>query len=281
MIEDIDKFINTRKQLKISQVALSAGICTQATLSKFEHQQQTPSLEITSALCSRLNLTLDDIFIIENSNKRQEEYLLQQIFRALSSQNDMLFETVVRTCDVRQFSLAGYQLLQLCRYFKVVLVTKNTQQAKKLLKTIVVSKLTTAQCYFFYAITAYYYQLIGRTKEAGQIVSDLLERKDSIMSGEYSIVKIMTIYTIAMSQRDMQHTQASVTTAAKGIALSNQYDQTAFLENFFWLIIDASPTWSSQHFVVTELTKNACCLAKMHGNQWILDKINQQSGRKQ
>ncbi|MFH0349686.1 hypothetical protein ACG92U_06955 [Leuconostoc citreum] len=86
---------------------------------------------------------------------------------------------------------------------------------------------------FFYAITAYYYQLIGRTKEAGQIVSDLLERKDSIMSGEYSIVKIMTIYTIAMSQRDMQHTQASVTTAAKGIALSNQYDQTAFLEIFF------------------------------------------------
>lgn len=59
---NIGIFVTRRKTLKISQVKLSQGICTQATLSKFENNSRVPSLPILSKLCVRLGLTVDDLY---------------------------------------------------------------------------------------------------------------------------------------------------------------------------------------------------------------------------
>lgn len=48
---DIEKFTRQRKVLGYSQVALSQGICTQSTLSKFENNGKVPSLAILGQLC--------------------------------------------------------------------------------------------------------------------------------------------------------------------------------------------------------------------------------------
>ena len=58
---DIEKFTRQRKALGYSQVALSQGICTQSTLSKFENNGKVPSLAILGQLCRRLGLTIDDL----------------------------------------------------------------------------------------------------------------------------------------------------------------------------------------------------------------------------
>ncbi|EHL95138.1 DNA-binding helix-turn-helix protein [Lentilactobacillus parafarraginis F0439] len=58
---DIEKFIRRRKELKLSQVKLCKGICTQATLSKFERNGRVPSLSILDKLCARLGLTVDEL----------------------------------------------------------------------------------------------------------------------------------------------------------------------------------------------------------------------------
>lgn len=58
---DIKKFVARRKALRLSQVKLSEGICTQATLSKFERNGRVPSLAILDQLCSRLGLTVDEL----------------------------------------------------------------------------------------------------------------------------------------------------------------------------------------------------------------------------
>lgn len=58
---DIKKFIRQRKALGYSQIALSRGICTQSTLSKFENNGKVPSLGILDQLCRRLGLTIDDL----------------------------------------------------------------------------------------------------------------------------------------------------------------------------------------------------------------------------
>ena len=39
---DISVFVSRRNELKISQVKLCDGICTQATLSKFENNSRVP-----------------------------------------------------------------------------------------------------------------------------------------------------------------------------------------------------------------------------------------------
>ncbi|MBM9834812.1 helix-turn-helix transcriptional regulator, partial [Enterococcus faecalis] len=49
---NVERFIEARKQAGFSQQELSEGICTQATLSKFENNGQAPSLKILIKLCN-------------------------------------------------------------------------------------------------------------------------------------------------------------------------------------------------------------------------------------
>ncbi|WP_454923011.1 helix-turn-helix domain-containing protein [Abiotrophia defectiva] len=59
---DIQLFIQRRKSLGISQSELCQGICTQATLSRFENQGQVPSVKILLDLCQRLDMSLGELF---------------------------------------------------------------------------------------------------------------------------------------------------------------------------------------------------------------------------
>lgn len=68
---DIQTFIEKRKELGLSQKELSNGICTQATLSKFENNGKIPSLKILIQLCNRLGLSLDSIIGVTNSKSQQ------------------------------------------------------------------------------------------------------------------------------------------------------------------------------------------------------------------
>jgi len=62
---NIELFITRRKALGLSQKALSDGICTQATLSKFENNGKAPAIRIVAQLCQRLHLQLEDVFPTE------------------------------------------------------------------------------------------------------------------------------------------------------------------------------------------------------------------------
>ena len=59
---NIDRFIEARKAIGLSQIELADGICTQATLSRFENNGQVPNLKIMIKLCNRLNLPLSELF---------------------------------------------------------------------------------------------------------------------------------------------------------------------------------------------------------------------------
>ncbi|MDV0430804.1 helix-turn-helix transcriptional regulator [Lactiplantibacillus sp. DA1] len=80
---DIEKFVARRKALKISQVKLSNGICTQATLSKFERRGRVPALAILSQLCARLGLTVDDLSENQTNSITQIRQQLDEIERRL------------------------------------------------------------------------------------------------------------------------------------------------------------------------------------------------------
>ncbi|SFE12740.1 helix-turn-helix domain-containing protein [Trichococcus pasteurii] len=59
---NIERFIEVRKALNLSQMELAEGICTQVTLSRFENNGQVPNLKILIKLCNRLNLPLGELF---------------------------------------------------------------------------------------------------------------------------------------------------------------------------------------------------------------------------
>ena len=53
---NIEKFVQARKKLRLSQTELCHGICTQSTLSKFENNGQVPSFKILKQLCERMDI---------------------------------------------------------------------------------------------------------------------------------------------------------------------------------------------------------------------------------
>lgn len=75
---NIDIFIETRKRLHLSQDQLAQGICTQATLSKFERNGKVPSLKILLQLCDRLELTLNDLFPLNHDEDSVRSQTLEQ-----------------------------------------------------------------------------------------------------------------------------------------------------------------------------------------------------------
>ncbi|WP_252192362.1 helix-turn-helix domain-containing protein [Secundilactobacillus kimchicus] len=73
---NIDRFISARKSRGLSQAELCEGICTQATLSKFENSGKAPAIRILTQLCARLNLTLDDVFPVNPPAQSKANHLL-------------------------------------------------------------------------------------------------------------------------------------------------------------------------------------------------------------
>ncbi len=84
---NIERFVEARKALGISQSELADGICTQATLSRFENNGQIPTLKILLKLCKRLNLSLGELFPkVEIPNSEIIEKMNQAEFFLITSE---------------------------------------------------------------------------------------------------------------------------------------------------------------------------------------------------
>ena len=101
---NIERFILARKTSGLSQNELAEGICTQATLSRFENNGHVPNLKILIQLCNRLNLPLGELFpkvgvkhseTIEKMN--QAEFFL--ITSEFDQAADLLQTIVVKEVD--------------------------------------------------------------------------------------------------------------------------------------------------------------------------------------
>lgn len=84
---DINHFVRRRKALKLSQCRLCDGICTQATLSKFESNGHVPSLAILNQLCARMGIKVDDLYGEQTSATTDVELTLNHIEKKLMTQN--------------------------------------------------------------------------------------------------------------------------------------------------------------------------------------------------
>lgn len=80
---NVTYFIKRRKALKMSQCKLCDGICTQATLSKFESNTHVPSLTILTQLCARLGISVEELYESEESTVSQLSLQLDDIEKRL------------------------------------------------------------------------------------------------------------------------------------------------------------------------------------------------------
>lgn len=101
---DIQKFINRRKQLGLSQSELAKGICTQATISKFENTGKMISTKILTQLCQRLGLSLSDIF---PGPLDQDATILEKLHQAEFKLITMEYEEVAETLSTIAITQMG------------------------------------------------------------------------------------------------------------------------------------------------------------------------------
>ncbi|MFC6254187.1 helix-turn-helix domain-containing protein [Secundilactobacillus hailunensis] len=80
---NVTDFIQRRKALKMSQRKLCRGICTQATLSRFENNSHVPSLTILTQLCARLGMTIETLYQPEADMVSQVNIQLDEIEKCL------------------------------------------------------------------------------------------------------------------------------------------------------------------------------------------------------
>ncbi|MBZ6008784.1 helix-turn-helix transcriptional regulator [Leuconostoc gelidum subsp. aenigmaticum] len=273
---NVEKFIRTRKRLKISQMSLCVNICTQATLSKFEKHKQVPAVDIMILLCERLGLTLNDIFPIHVTLKTtSNEQVLALAMKALFYQNLVKYNQLMKQVDIANLLDSEQYTYQLLQYFSLVFFQKNDVKATKLLKKIDVSQFNQLQQLLFYAITIHYYYQQDFFDKAEKIFNDVWRHQQNITVADRSGFQAAIIYLLAQYQMSLKNYKYAMMLATYGINFINDSDGTYFLENLFWLLIEASDIWHNQDFIVNEMINNARMIAKFHKNESILNKINQ------
>lgn len=272
-------FIATRKRLKLSQVALSAGICTQATLSKFEKHQQIPTIDIMGALCARLGLTLDDIFSLSPPMQSQVNQGWAELLAAFGHQNQPAFHRLSQSLMTETLTVPMAIDVMLMRYFSAVCWQPDLRLATQLIGEIDLKLASAQQQYLFYAITVHYYVRRHQDDLAAATYHDLMQRQARWVKAPYGVLMGTVVYLMAQYQFDVGEMTAATETAAIGITAAQKHDSTAFVENFFWLLYAAGKGWQQPQFVRQEVLLNARLLAKLHGNNQLL-QIMQQRGEK-
>lgn len=76
---NIDRFVELRRKKNMSQGDLCKGICTQATLSRFENQGKVPNLNILIQLCRKIDMSLDELFPTDSSLHLNIEKSMEKI----------------------------------------------------------------------------------------------------------------------------------------------------------------------------------------------------------
>ncbi|MDN6968096.1 helix-turn-helix transcriptional regulator [Oenococcus sp. UCMA 17063] len=104
--------IKRRKELKISQIELAKGVCTQATISKLEKQGLAPSFDILVQLCKRLGLTLNDVFSDFNYEAKEKlQDKIDQSFKLMASYHFDKSEKIINSIneeEAQENNLLGF-----------------------------------------------------------------------------------------------------------------------------------------------------------------------------
>ena len=118
---NIDRFVEARKAMGLSQTELAEGICTQATLSRFENNGKVPNLKILNKLCGRLDLPLDELFpkvgveypeVIDKMNKAEFFLITSEYAQAASLlQSTSISEIEDPNLAMRYYYVKGFIMI--------------------------------------------------------------------------------------------------------------------------------------------------------------------------
>lgn len=282
---NVELFIETRKRMHLSQDQLAQGVCTQATLSKFERNGKVPSLKILLQLCDRLELTLDDLFPVSQSgdSKRAmilesaETHLQQEMYPKVHADLEQLGDP---TGDSVTFQLRYYFL----RGYATALSHGSISDALYDFSQIL-SRLDEGH-HSMYAILAYTgtgiaYNLAGDAKYAefyfNKVFSEIRKLSFKTRHSIWRSLNIISYTAEFYSQQGDYETSDDL--LAYGVKVCAQYHVTFYLARIVLRRALNHEQHQAKRAVIQQDLDDAAAFARLNDNQHVLTLIKQAEDR--
>lgn len=282
---DINIFIERRKSLKISQVKLCKGICTQSTLSKFENNGRIPSLSILTKLCERLGLSVDDLYKNSLASTAHMRTVLDRIESELMMES---YPQVAKSLEEISVDEINNPELKLQFYYQKGLFTAITNG--KIEETIYYftqilddldERHQTIYTYLAYIGMGVVYSRLDRVKEAQFFFNKVLDyinlHKDRTFDkGTINMyLRILTIvYFTAEFYIKVNDYDISTELINRGIQLCSEQHVTYYLPRLKFLSAKIAIGQGKPESVIDGYLTEATAFAKINHNEVVELRIN-------
>lgn len=228
-----DIFKQIRRKRGLSQTALAEGICTQATISLMEKQNRIPKMNILTALCSRLDITTDEI--IENDDVSMTA-IFDQIGRLLAERQFEAAQDAMQKIKVKnlqnEFDKQRY-------YYLLGMLQVQEQQFDEAIFNfeLVLTQFSTTSANIYLAMTtigmAMAYEKIGSQSRALRLVERAMRLIDEKKLTGGQMQWIVVYEYIAGLYLTLGQPQAALNAAQRGIDICRQMRSMFLLDRYY------------------------------------------------
>jgi len=282
---DINIFIERRKALKISQVKLCKGICTQSTLSKFENNGRVPSLNILNKLCERLGLSVDDLYKNSIASTTHMRTTLNQIESQLMMES---YSEVAKSLEQIDSDKINNNILKMQYYYQKGLFTALTggkNEETFFYFSQILDDLDdhhqSIYSFLSYVGLGIVYSRINQVKEADFYFSKVLDyinlhKEETFDKGSVNAyLRILTIvFFTAEFYINASNYDVGTELVNRGIKLCSEQHMTYYLPQLKFLAAKLAIGQSAAKETVYGLLTEATAFAKINHNEVVEMKIN-------
>ncbi|NVY96423.1 helix-turn-helix transcriptional regulator [Lactobacillus sp. DCY120] len=267
----------TRRAKNLTQVELAAGICTQNTISKLENHNIAPTVNILTKICSRLELTLNDVFT-EFSQDPQDDLELTLNDLEESYYNGELAEVKTKLralnkvkaakTNPRTFLLKAYLLLDQGE------LDNASFQVDLLLNQIQAQEDEDLALMLAYALKGYIYSQKQLLDPAEYYFNEIIKKVNAAQHETYSDLDIKRLLFLCKKCSGhyckIDNKNKGLKIAQRGLQISQSHRSSLFVEDFYLTLAHFQPETKGQFL------KTAQVFAEYNQDQMVVEKINAQ-----
>lgn len=282
---DINIFIERRKSLKMSQVKLCKGICTQSTLSKFENNGHVPSLNILNKLCERLGLSVDDLYKNSTDSTSYMRTVLERIEREFMMES---YPEVAQSLNEIDVNTINNATLKMQYYYQKGLFTALTNgKAEEMffyfsqILDDLDERHQTIYSHIAYVGLGTFYLRINQIKEATfyfEKVFDYIDKNEKELYAKDSVNAYLRILTIVYFTADfyikVTDFDKGQDLVNRGIRLCSEQHMTYYLPRLKFLAAKIAIGQDRPRDEVENLLTEASAFAKINRNEVVELRIN-------
>lgn len=282
---DTNIFIERRKSLKISQVKLCKGICTQSTLSKFENNGRVPSLNILNRLCERLGLSVDDLYRNSIESTTHMRTVLNRVESELMMGNYPKVSQSLSEIDSDKINNNALKMQFFYQKGLFIALTNGTSEELFYSLSQILDDLDekhqTIYTYLAYTGMGIFYSRRGEVKQAefyfSKVLSYINIHKDqTFQKGSINVyLRILTVVFFAAEfYIKVENYEVSSELVDRGIKLCSEQHITYYLPRLKFLAAKIAIGQNKSGEVVDGLLTESLAFAKINRNEVVELRIN-------